>query len=94
MLLWRYLKLPVTPSAHLFEDHILNQINSIEVGIADNTEVHIELSRQIGKRLKRRYKGVAYFTRSQNTQIKVQDLISNPFVEMKPEQVKNKNKNA
>ena len=27
MLLWRYLKLLVTPSAHLFEDHILNQMN-------------------------------------------------------------------
>ena len=51
MLLRRYLKLLVTPSAHLFEDHILNQINSIEVGIADKTEVHIDLSRQIGKRL-------------------------------------------
>ena len=26
MLLWRGLKLPVTPSAHLFEDHIVYQM--------------------------------------------------------------------
>ena len=28
--LWRELKLLVTPSAHLLEDHILNQMSSIE----------------------------------------------------------------
>ena len=29
MLLWSDLKLSFTPSAHLFEDHILNQMSSI-----------------------------------------------------------------
>ena len=29
MLLWRKLKIPVTPSAHLFEDHIVNQMENI-----------------------------------------------------------------
>ena len=71
MLLLRDLKLPVTQYAHLFKDPILNQINSIEVGIGDKTEVHIELSRQIGKRLERRYKGVTDFTQSQTSQIKL-----------------------
>ena len=29
MLLWRKLKIPVTPSAHLFEDHIVYQMKNI-----------------------------------------------------------------
>ena len=44
MLLWRDLKLLVTPSAHLFEDHILIQMSLIEDDIADKSEDHIELS--------------------------------------------------
>ena len=80
MLLRRYLKLLVTLSAHLFEDHILNQINSIEVGIGDKTEVHIELSRQIGKRLERRYKDVTDYPQSHTSQIKLQHLISSPIL--------------
>ena len=40
--MWRELKLPVTPSAHLLEDHILNQMSSIEGGITGVTEDHIE----------------------------------------------------
>ena len=62
MLLLRDLKLPVTQYAHLFKDPILNQINSIEGGIADKTEDHIELSNQIGKHLEIKYKGVTDFT--------------------------------
>ena len=50
MLLQRDLKLPVTLSAHLLEDHILNQMSSIEGDIADKTEDHIESSNQVGKR--------------------------------------------
>ena len=42
--LWREFKLPVTPSAHLLEDHILNQMSSIEGDIGDKTEFHIERS--------------------------------------------------
>ena len=62
--LWRELKLTVISSAHLLEDRILTQMSSIEGGIADKTEDHIELSHQIGKRLERRYKGVTDFTQS------------------------------
>ena len=30
MFLWKDIKLPVTPPTHLLEDHILNQMSSIE----------------------------------------------------------------
>ena len=35
MLLWRKLKLPVTQSAYLFEDHIVYQMKIIVGGLAD-----------------------------------------------------------
>ena len=94
MLVWRDLKLPLSSSARLFEGHILNQISSIGDGITDKTEDRIMLSRQIGKRLKRRYKGVTNFTQSQTSQIKLQDLISNPIVGMKLEKGKKNIKKA
>ena len=81
--LWRELKLTVISSAHLLEDRILTQMSSIEGGIADKTEDHIELSHQIGKRLERRYKGDTDFTQSYTSQIKLQYLLSNPIIEMK-----------
>ena len=37
MLLRRELKLPVTLSAHLFEDHIIYQMESIVGGLADKS---------------------------------------------------------
>ena len=62
MILWREFKLPVTTSVHLLEDHILTQINSIDGGITDRTEEHIERSHQVGKRFEQRYKCVTTFT--------------------------------
>ena len=94
MLLWRDLKLLVTPSAYLFEDHMLNQMSSIEDDISDKTEDRIEVSHQAGKRLERRYKDVTDFTQSQTSQIKLQDLIYNPFVEIKLEHVKKKHQQS
>ena len=67
MILWRELKLPVTTSAHLLEDHILTQINSIDGGITDKIEDHIERSHQVGKRFEQRYKCVTTFTQSQTS---------------------------
>ena len=32
MLMWRELKMPVTPSTHLFEDHIVYQMENIVGG--------------------------------------------------------------
>ena len=88
--MWRDLKSLVTLSTHVFEDHILNQMSSIEGGVIDKTEDRITLSHQIGKRLERRYKGVTNFTQSQTSQTKLQDLISNHIVKMISEQVKKK----
>ena len=55
-------------------------MSSIEGGIADKTEDHIERSHQVGKRLKRIYQCVTDCTQSQTSQIKLQDLLSNPIV--------------
>ena len=45
------IKITSNPSARLLEDHILTQMNSIDGGIADKTEEHIERNHQVGKRL-------------------------------------------
>ena len=87
MLLWRDLKLPISPTANLFEDHILNKMSSVKADIADKTEDHIELSHQIGKCYERRYKGVTDFAQSKTSQTKLQAILSNPIIEMKSEQV-------
>ena len=87
--MWRELKLPVTVSTHLLEDHTLNQMSSIEC-IVGKTEDHIERSYQIGKRLERKYQ--CYFTQSQTSQIKFQVLLSNPIVKMKSEEIKEETK--
>ena len=50
ILLWRESKLPVTPSAHLFEDHIVYQMENIVGGLADKSEDHIQRAHQDGKR--------------------------------------------
>ena len=42
MLLWRELKLLVTPSTHLFEDHIVYQMENIVGALADKSEDYIE----------------------------------------------------
>ena len=49
MLLWRKLKLSVTPSAHLFEDHIVYQMKNIVGGWADKSEDYIKRTHQEGK---------------------------------------------
>ena len=41
MLLWRELKLPMTPSTHLFEDHIAYQMENSVGGLADKSEDYI-----------------------------------------------------
>ena len=48
MLMWRELKLAVTPSAHLFEDHIVHQMTNIVGGLADKSEDHIIRTHQDG----------------------------------------------
>ena len=65
MLLWIKLKIPVTPSAHLFEDHIVYQMKNIVGGLADKSEDHIERGHQDGKGSERKYCGVTNFQQSQ-----------------------------
>ena len=48
--LWRELKLSVTPFAHLFEDHIVYQMENIVGGLANKSEDHIDRAHQDGKR--------------------------------------------
>ena len=50
ILLWRGLKLPVIPSARLFEDHIVYQMENIVGGLADKSKEFIEKAHQDGKR--------------------------------------------
>ena len=63
-------------------------MSSIECGISDKTKDHIERSYQLGKPFKKISQCVTNFTQSQTSQIKLQDLLSNPIIEMKSEQVK------
>ena len=88
MILWRKLEMPVTPSAHLFEDHILYQMKNIDCGLADKSEDHIERAHQDGKRSERKYCGVVNFQQSQISQLKCNDIITNRFVQLKSEQIK------
>ena len=60
-LLWRKLKIPVTPSTHLFEDHIVYQMKKIDRGLADKSEDHIERAYQDSKRSKITYGGLVNF---------------------------------
>ena len=62
-------------------------MSSVKADIADKTKDHIELSHQIGKRFERRYKGVTDLAQSKTSQTKLQDILSNPIIEMKSEQV-------
>ena len=91
MLLWRELKLHVTPSPHLFEDHIVYQIEHIVGGLADKSEDHIDRSHQDGKRSERMYCGLTNFQQSQISQLKCNDLMTNPLIKLKSEQKKRNN---
>ena len=64
ILMWRELKIPVTLSAHLFEDHIVYQMENIIGGLADKSEDHIERDHQDGKRSERIYCGLTNFQQS------------------------------
>ena len=92
ILVWRESKLPVTPSDHLFEDHIVNQMKNIVGGLAHKSEDHIERAHQDGKRSERIYCGLTNFKQSQVSQLKNNDMMTNPQVKLKSEQIKNESK--
>ena len=90
--MWRELKIPVTPSTHLFEDHIVYQMENIVGGLADKSEDHIERAHQDGERSERIYCGLTNFQQSQTSQLTYNNLMTNPLVKLKSEQIKNKTK--
>ena len=92
MLMWRELKIPVTPSTHLFEDHIVYQMENIVGGLADKSEDHIERAHQDSKRSERKYCGLTNFQQFQVSQLKHNDMMTNPQVKLKSEQIKNESK--
>ena len=53
--MWRKFKLPATPSAHLFEDHIVYQMENIVGVLADKSEDNIERAHQDSKRNEKIY---------------------------------------
>ena len=76
--MWRELKITVTPSAHLFEDHIVYQMENIVGGLADKIEDRLERAHQNGKRIGRIYYGLTNFKQSLVSQLKNNDMMTNP----------------
>ena len=81
------MKIYVTLSVHLFEDHIVYQMENIVGGLADKSEDHIERAHQDGKRSERKYCGVTNFQQSQISQLKCNDLMTNHIVILKSKQI-------
>ena len=69
--MWRELKIPVTPSVHLFEDHIGYQMENIIGGLAGKIEDHIERAHQVGTRSERIYCGLTNVQQLQKKSIKM-----------------------
>ena len=92
ILLRRELKLPVTPSVHLFKYQIFHQMKNIVGGLADKNEYHIKRNYQDGKRSERIYCGLTIFQQLQISQLKCNDLMTNPQVKLKSEQIKHESK--
>ena len=64
-------------------------MTNIVDGLADKNEDHIKRAHQNGKRSERIYSGVKKFKQSQLSQIKSNDMKTNPQVKFKSEQIKN-----
>ena len=92
MLLRRELKLPVTLSAHLFEDHIFYQMENSVGDLADKSEDHIEKAHQDGRCSGRIYCRLKCFKQSQVSQLKNNDTMTNPQVKLNSEQIKEESK--
>ena len=92
MLLWRELNFPVTPLAHLFEDHIIHQMKNIVGKLADKSEVHIKRGYQDCKRSETIYCSLTIFQQSQTLQLKINKMRTNHIVKLKSEQIKEETK--
>ena len=60
--------------------------------MADTIEEFFERSHQVCKYFERRYQCITDLTQSNTLQIRLQDLLSNPIIERKLEQVKEETK--
>ena len=60
--------------------------------LADKSEDHIERTRQESKGSERIYCELAHFQQSQISQLKNNDMMTNPQVKLKSEQIKNESK--
>ena len=92
MLLWRKLKIPATPSPHLFENNIVYQMKNIDGGLANRSDDHVERAHKDSKRSERKCCGVTNFQQSQIFQLKCNDLITNRMVILKSNQIKSETK--
>ena len=61
-------------------------------GLAHKSEDHIERAYQDSKRIERIHCGLINFKHSQISQIKSNDMMTNPKVKLKCEQIKNESK--
>ena len=52
------MKIPVTPSIYVFEDHIVYQMKNIDGDLINKSEDHIERAHQDGKRSEKKYCGL------------------------------------
>ena len=92
-MLWRIeLKLHVTLSSHLFEDYNVYQMKNIVGGLAGKGEDRVERTHQDGKRSERIYCRLTNFKLSQISQIKSNDMMTNPQVKLRSKQIKNESK--
>ena len=71
------MKLPEIPSAHLFENHIVYQMENVVGGLANKSKDHIEGSHQDGKLSEIIYCGLTNFKQSQDSQLKNNDMMVN-----------------
>ena len=92
MLVWRELTLPGTPSAHLFEDYIAYQMKNIVGGLADKNEDCIERYHQNDKCSERIHWGLISFQQFQISQLKKNDMMTDPKVKVKSEQINTESK--
>ena len=83
MRLWRYLKLLVTLSVHLFEDHTIYQMENIIDDLADKSEDHIKWPHQDGMRMPGTYSRITHFCQSQTPQVQLCEMLSNLILKTK-----------
>ena len=67
-------------------------LENIVGSLADKSEDHIERAHQDGKQIKRIYCELTNFKQSQVSQLKNNDIISNPLVKLKSKQIENETK--